>query len=225
MSDHDELMAELEAIINGGAKDLDRDADAEMRQALVRMVNDVSEEGLSDGVHLFSVVEQTASEAFERGATTVDGKSPTPDEVARGNYTAVRIERVYHFESPEDASEMMTDPQTQLAYEGTMPNSGCLAVYKWKGEQVDALFIPQRLVVRKHLANGETVTFSVKPRQQDPDEFFSPIGLSERAKATVQNLVAFRNTPIMLRADYPRLFAKMYEQWKEKMRQQEGDSE
>lgn len=224
MSDnHDALMAELEQIINGSMESVKADRESEMRKfiAVVADSTEVANDLDGDGVYLYAIVPNSRENAEAAGAVDLDGKTPTTEQLDAGDYQAIKIEKVHHFANAEEANDMMTDPTTQLAYEGTMPDTGNVLIYIGNGERVEALLYRASLVVRKHIGT-ETVTYYTEPDGIDPDDFFSTTSLTQVARSLVQNLVSFRGTPSTLRQQYPRLFAKMYEEWKQRMREADG---
>lgn len=230
-ADEQALMAELESIINGVAQDLN---DERKTQHLASMpfLAEAAREAISHKeteakpIHLFAI-QEVAKESMDE-MTLIDGTPVSREKaLADDELIGARFSYVHAFDSTDDALSVLADPETAIAFEGTMPDSGLYLEAEVAGDKVSALFAAQCLTLRKHIGT-ETVTHYAEPNSGiDPDDFLvKQVGLKPETANLIKGLVMFRNNPLQMRRNYPNTFAALYEKWKDKMRKAtEGEDE
>jgi len=225
------IMAELESIINGAAQELN---DERKTQHLLSMpfLAEAAREAISHKeteakpIHLFAIQEVDKA-GMGDDLALIDGTPVARDEaVSNPELIGARFSYVHAFESGDDALSVLCDPETAVAFEGTMPNSGLYLEAEVAGDKVSALFAAQCLTLRKHIGK-ETVTHYIEPNTADADDFLlQQVGLKPETANLIKALVMFRNNPQNMRRNYPNTFDALYEKWKDKMRKaDEGDNE
>jgi hypothetical protein len=220
------LMAQLKEIIDGAGQALDEARKTEHLKAMPYLAQ-AAQEAISHKetshrkVHLFAI-QEIAKDSLEN-PTLIDGTPASQADRDNPDMIGAEFSYVHAFDDGEDALAILTDPETAVAFEGTMPEAGVFMVAETKTDRFHALFAANALVVRKFIG-AETVTYTAEPSEQTADDFFRLTGLGDDAQALVKGLVEFRSSVVAFRQQHPTAFQVMYERWKDKMRKaQEGD--
>jgi hypothetical protein len=217
------LLDQVKEILNQAGSNLEAEREEQHRHSMPYLsdmaAEVVAQLGSEQPIHFFAIVDEGfVGDALPEGMTMIDGTIPaSPDNMIKTKFTHVQ-----GFDDIDEACALMEDPETAIAFEGTMKDTGVFMTITHEEQRYEALMAANCLTLRRLMGN-DSMTFYVKPREKNADEFFTDVKCPDAVRRLIMGLVQFRSAPQAMREQFPNTFEAMYEAWKRKMREAEGD--
>jgi hypothetical protein len=213
-----DILSELESIMNNAHADYDRERHTEHIRTLIAMadtIDDSHERERGNGIYLLAMSVRDAEEMRANGAVTVDGYTPTAEEIERENLTGVKVSEVHFFDDYKQLMRIMSDPEGMvLMHEMTKP-MGYLLV---RPHAERAMILLDGLVID----NKKQGVISKDYDEIEPDYITSEFG--EFGEVICQTVTALQ-MPQMLKQHKPRMYQAMLEDMKERLEKNDDETD
>ncbi len=213
-----EILSRLESIMNDAQADYDKERHAEHIKALIAMadlVDDDHERERGNGIYLLAMRTGDAEEMRANGAITVDGYTPTNEEIERDNLTGVKVTEIHFFDDYKQLMRIMSDPEGMvLMHEMTKP-IGYLLV---RPHAERAMILLDGVVID----NRKSGVMSKDYDEIEPEDIVSEFG--EFGEIICQTVTALQ-MPAMLKQTKPRMYQAMLEDMKERLEKNDDETD
>ena len=222
MSNDDEVIKSAESILNGAVTDLMEKRKAEHIGAMPGLLKCFTElatkeaEVAKNKVYLGYIVpdDELNDTASKKMIDALDF------DKNRSDYLSARLSLFWTFDNARLAVKSLEMKDAQIMSNELRVEDTAVFMFSMRKDYGIAVMVAAHCLVVSRVVGDETVTRHVdmvRSDQSESDSFFTELGLSKGDETLIRQVIEFHEAPMMLKSDFPALYAELLKEINEKM--------
>ena len=138
----------------------------------------------------------------------------------RHDYTSAKLSLFWTFNTARVAVESLKMKDAQIMSNELRAENSAVFMFSMRKDYGIAVMVAAHCLVVSRIVGNDTVTRHVDMTQSNEDEsdsFFHELGLSKGDETLIRQVVEFHEAPMMLKSDFPALYAELLKEINERM--------
>jgi len=138
----------------------------------------------------------------------------------RHDYTSAKLRLFWTFDNARVAVESLEMKDAQIMSNEIRVEDSAVFMFSMRKDYGIAVLIAAHCLVVSRVVGDDTVTRHVdmtQSNESESDSFFTELGLSKGDETLIRQVIEFHEAPMMLKSDFPALYAELLKEINEKM--------
>lgn len=138
----------------------------------------------------------------------------------RHDYTSAKLSLFWTFNNARVAVESLAMKDVQIMSNELRVEDTAVFMFSMRKDYGIAVLVAAHCLVVSRVVGDDTVTRHVDMTQSnkdEPDSFFHELGLSKGDETLIRQVVEYHEAPMMLKSDFPALYAELLKEINERM--------
>jgi len=138
----------------------------------------------------------------------------------RHDYTSAKLRLFWTFDNARVAVKSLEMKDAQIMSNEIRVEDSAVFMFSMRKDYGIAVLIAAHCLVVSRVVGDDTVTRHVdmtQSNESESDSFFTELGLSKGDETLIRQVIEFHEAPMMLKSDFPALYAELLKEINEKM--------